>query len=130
MKKEFVFRPRGRFLQIPDPVLWFVIKIRPASMGKLFLYLYFISIGTGSEVTPKISVRDLAAILNMKKSKMYDNLKTLQEMGALEVVEQDNLGTAYRLLLPQENGGFLPADKTPYLWEKGKRKQFSQDTLF
>lgn len=113
----------------------FIQLLRPSTDGKVYLFLYDLSIARGSNYTRVVSIREMQEILGMQKSSLHEAISRLRNLGALEVYELlKNEGTRYTVKLPVWTGNlweFVSARSCPYLYRKLERVDESnvQDVL-
>ncbi|MBO8160157.1 MAG: hypothetical protein H0Z24_00850 [Thermosipho sp. (in: Bacteria)] len=102
---------KSRFVIIPMPVLQFAMKVRPANAGRLYLYLYSLSLATGRKITPWVSFRELADYFQVKYGTIELAAKALMEVNAIVPVERKNrkgYGQKYLVNVPKfVNGEFI-----------------------
>jgi len=134
-QKRYAYRPKGNFIQIPRQVFIFTQLLRPSTDGKIYLFMYDMSIARGHTHTHLVSIREMESILGIQKSALHESVTRLRAMGALEVYQvYKNEGTRYTVNLPVWNGSswdFYPAGQCPYLYKKGEAvdAEIPQDLL-
>lgn len=105
---------KSRFVIVPMPVLQYVMKARPANAGRLYLYLYSMSIAAGRKITPWISYRDIADYFQVKYGTIELSMKALMEVNAVVPVARKNkkgYGQKYLVNVPKYvNGEFIFVD--------------------
>nr|WP_250880090.1 hypothetical protein [Thermosipho sp. 1244] len=72
------------------PVMQFSMKVRPANAGRVYLYLYSISIAAGRKITPWISYRELAEYFQVKYGTIELSFKALLNLNAIIPVARKN----------------------------------------
>lgn len=105
---------KSRFVIIPMPVLQFSMKVRPANAGRLYIYLYSMSIAAGRKITPWVSFRELAEYFQVKYGTIELSAKALMELNAIVPVARKNrkgYGQKYQVNVPKFiNGNFIFID--------------------
>ncbi|RDI91118.1 hypothetical protein Ob7_06643 [Thermosipho africanus Ob7] len=105
---------KSRFVIFPMPVLQFALKVRPANAGRLYLYLYSMSLAVGRKITPWVSFRDLADFFQVKYGTIELAAKALMQINAIVPVARKNkkgYGQKYLINVPKYvNGNFIFID--------------------
>lgn len=137
MNKEYAYRPKGYFVQLPREVVNFILHSRPATVGKLYLYLYDMSISQSNEITPVLSYRQISEALSLKKSMVENAINALKELEAIDVYEISRAkGTRYKVRLPEYSAGnlyFVNLNKCSYMFTKYNDKALNytkQESMF
>ncbi|ABR31483.1 hypothetical protein SU69_08315 [Thermosipho melanesiensis] len=98
---------KSRFVIIPMPVMQFVMKVRPANAGRIYLYLYSMSIAAGRKITPWVSYREIADYLQVKYGTVELSFKVLLNLNAIIPVARKNkkgYGQKYMVNVPKYVG--------------------------
>jgi hypothetical protein len=135
--REYAYRPKGYFVQLPREVVNFILHSRPATIGKLYLYLYDISISQSSSITPVVSYRTIADVLSLKKSMVENAVNILKDLGAIDMYEISRArGTRYKIKLPEYISGslyFVSMERCSYMFTKFNDKTLNykkQESMF
>ncbi|SHH41599.1 hypothetical protein [Thermosipho atlanticus] len=102
---------KSRFVIIPMPVLQFSMKVRPANAGRLYIYLYSMSLAAGRKITPWVSFRELADYFQVKYGTIELAAKALMQINAIVPIARKNrkgYGQKYQVNVPKYvNGEFI-----------------------
>ena len=105
---------KSRFVIFPMPILQFAMKARPANAGRLYLYLYSMSLAVGRKITPWVSFRELAEYFQVKYGTIELSAKALMQLNAIIPVARKNrkgYGQKYLVNVPKfVNGEFIFID--------------------
>ncbi|WGS64873.1 hypothetical protein [Marinitoga aeolica] len=102
-----MFHLNDAFLMLPHNAVYFILTVRPANAAKIYIYLYLNSLahswklGKARKYTYPISYRQISKTLEISYGITEQAIRNLKKMGAIEVIDQSNKGTIYKVNIPE-----------------------------